>query len=172
MLDNITLDAVGNALMQEDPGNVDHVAKLWQYRPSTGALTLLAQHSPALFDPNFLGAGQHGPDFLTRDEESSGIIDARNLIGPGWLLFDDQAHYTIADPELVQGGQLIAMFNPDSYSDCPADFNNDGFASGLDVAAFQHALKAGRPEADFDRNGVINHEGFRAFMDAWQRGCN
>jgi hypothetical protein len=53
------------------------------------------------------------PGFLTIDEESSGIIDAEDLLGPGWFLFDVQAHYSIAGA-LVQGGQLLALYNPDS----------------------------------------------------------
>jgi hypothetical protein len=172
MLDNLTVDAVGNILMQEDPGNVDHIAKVWQYSTRTGALTLIAQHSPALFDPNYLGAGQPGPDFLTRDEESSGIIDARDTLGPGWLLLDVQAHYSIADPELVQGGQLIALFNPDSFSACPADFTSDGRVNILDIVAFLHAYAQRRPEADFDRNGAINPLDFIAFLNAFAQGCD
>ena len=48
--------------------------------------------------------------FITQDEESSGIIDARRILGDGWFLLDVQAHKTSSDPELVEGGQLLAMF--------------------------------------------------------------
>jgi hypothetical protein len=48
--------------------------------------------------------------FLTRDEESSGIIDAGKLLGQGWFLLDVQAHYNIGDPELVEDGPLLAMY--------------------------------------------------------------
>jgi len=34
-----------------------------------------------------------------------------NILGPGWFLLDVQAHYNISG-ELVQGGQLLAMFDP------------------------------------------------------------
>jgi hypothetical protein len=48
---------------------------------------------------------------LTRDEETSGIIDAWDILGPGWWLLNMQAHYGIAG-ELVEGGQLMAVFIP------------------------------------------------------------
>jgi len=50
--------------------------------------------------------------FLTQDEESSGIIDASDVLGNGWYLLDVQAHLKSADPELVEGGQLLAMYIP------------------------------------------------------------
>ena len=49
------------------------------------------------------------PGQLSFDEESSGIIDAHGVIGPRWFLFDTQVHRAEADPELVQGGQLLAL---------------------------------------------------------------
>lgn len=108
MLDNITVNSKGQVLMQEDPGNQAYTAKIWQFDPNTEQLTLLAQHDPARFgslttDPT--------PPF-THDEESSGILDVSKIIGqPGKdvYLLDVQAHYDIGDPELVEGGQLLAM---------------------------------------------------------------
>ena len=44
-------------------------------------------------------------------EEASGIIDASELIGPGWFLFDLQAHYS-HETELVEGGQMLALYDP------------------------------------------------------------
>jgi hypothetical protein len=90
--------------LQEDPGGQAHLAKIWRYDIATDVLTLVAQHNPVFFDPA-------SASFLTNDEESSGIIDASNLLGPGWFLLDVQAHYGISG-ELVQGGQLLAMFDP------------------------------------------------------------
>jgi hypothetical protein len=58
-----------------------------------------------------------GPQFLTQDEESSGIIEVTSLFDgvagydPGnfrYFLLDVQAHYPIAG-ELVEGGQLLLM---------------------------------------------------------------
>jgi len=48
---------------------------------------------------------------LTQDEESSGVIDASAILGEGWYLLDQQAHYA-TDAELVEGGQLLALHIP------------------------------------------------------------
>lgn len=106
MLDNMTIDRHGNLLLQEDPGNQAHIARIWQYTPASDTLKLIAEH-----DPRFFQSGS--PEFLTQDEESSGIIDASDVLGRGWFLLDQQAHYAIAG-ELVEGGQLLALYNPDS----------------------------------------------------------
>jgi hypothetical protein len=59
-----------------------------------------------LFEPNV------NPSlFITQDEESSGIIDAAHIFGQGWFLFIVQVHKAAAaDPELVEGGQLLRMY--------------------------------------------------------------
>ena len=46
---------------------------------------------------------------MTLNEESSGIIDAREVLGRGWWLFDAQVHRQVADPARVTEGQLLAM---------------------------------------------------------------
>jgi len=105
-LDNMAMDKYGHVLLEEDPGAVPYLSKIWQYDINTGGLKLLAQHDPQRFSPGASG-------FLTNDEESSGIIDASDIMGPGWFLLDVQAHYNNG-PELVEGGQLLAFYNPDS----------------------------------------------------------
>jgi hypothetical protein len=109
MLDNMTMDRYGHVYMQEDPGGNDHIAKVWRYDVATDVLTLVAQHNPAFFTPG--GAG-----FLTNDEESSGIIDASDILGTGWFLLDVQVHKSITstEPELVEPGQFLALFDPAS----------------------------------------------------------
>ena len=47
MFDNITVNAQGKLVLQEDVGNNAHLGKVWQYDPATDALTELAQHDPA-----------------------------------------------------------------------------------------------------------------------------
>ncbi len=103
MLDNITVNNRGEVLMQEDVGGQAYLGGVWLYDVATGKLTKVAQHDPDRFTPAAAG-------FLTKDEESSGIIPAR-FLGEGWYLLDVQAHYTITG-ELVQGGQLLAMHVP------------------------------------------------------------
>jgi secreted PhoX family phosphatase len=105
MMDNLAINGRGHVVIQEDPGNQDHIAKIWQYDVATDTLTEVAHHDENRFAPG-------APDFLTRDEESSGVIDVSSILGEGWYLLDVQAHYNIGDPELVQDGQLLAMHIP------------------------------------------------------------
>ena len=109
MLDNMTVTKDGKVLLQEDPGNNAHLAKIWEYDPATDTLTMLAQHDPDRFDPTAPVGGQ---PFLTQDEESSGIIDVTDILGSGGqnvFLLDVQAHFAIPG-ELVQGGQLGLIY--------------------------------------------------------------
>jgi hypothetical protein len=102
MLDNITVNAQGKIILQEDVGNNAHLGKVWQYDPSNDSLTQLAQHDPSRFDP------QSANPLLTQDEESSGVIDVSHILGSAGenvYLADVQAHYPLPG-ELVQGGQL------------------------------------------------------------------
>jgi hypothetical protein len=92
--------------MDEDPGNTPRSAKVWMYDIDSGELTQLAEHNPKFFDPSI----PNNSDFLTQDEESSGIIDAEDILGEGWFLLDVQVHKANPDQELVEGGQLLAMF--------------------------------------------------------------
>ena len=121
MFDNMTMDKFGHLLLQEDVGNQDHNGKLWLYDVVNGSLKLIAKHDPARFGDVVNASVVAATAPFNRDEESSGIIDASSILGPGWFLFDVQAHYTSGtangitiDTELVEGGQLIAMYVPDA----------------------------------------------------------
>jgi hypothetical protein len=119
MLDNMTIDKLGHILLQEDPGGQAHNAKVWQYTIATDTLELIGKHDPARFGD--LVGSTTTPATLpyNNDEESSGIIDMSDILGPGMFLLDDQAHYTTGLSnltEVVQGGQLLAFFNPTSVS--------------------------------------------------------
>lgn len=114
MADNLTSDKrTGHVIFQEDVGNNVRLGKVWGLNPATGALVELAAH-----DPNrFLNPG---PDFLTQDEEASGVLDVSDLFKnvPGYdvkayryYLLDTQAHYAIAG-EAVEGGQLQLLAVP------------------------------------------------------------
>src|SRR5262245_26214793 len=106
MLDNVAIDHHGRILMDEDPGNSPRVAKIWLYGIDTGEFIEVARHNPKFFDKTILDLSAH----ITEDEESSGIIDAEDILGRGWFLLDVQAHKTNPDVELVEFGQLLAMF--------------------------------------------------------------
>ncbi len=111
MMDNIGMDNFGHILIQEDPGNQTHTAKIWQYTVATDELKLVADH-----DNNRFVSG--ASNYLTMDEESSGIIDVQTILGPGMFILYDQAHYAVAG-DVVEGGQLLAMFNPESFNSNP-----------------------------------------------------
>jgi hypothetical protein len=124
MLDNLTIDGCGRILMQEDPGNNARVAKIWLYGIQSKNLVEVAHHNPKFFDPALAD-----PDFITQDEESSGIVDAERILGKGWFLLDVQVHTAShLDPasvqELVEGGQLLAM-QVDSEFECAAEDDDE-----------------------------------------------
>ena len=111
MFDNISIDKYGHILLLEDVGNAAHNGKVWQYDVATDSLKLLTQFDPARFGDVNLPATAP----FTVDEETSGVIDVQDILGAGWHLINAQAHYSIADPNQVEGGQLLALFNPDTY---------------------------------------------------------
>ena len=74
--DNMTITDNGIILLQEDPGNNAHVARVVAYRIKDGKLATIAT-----FDPKYFTAS--GSNFMTIDEESSGIIDATKLLAKG-----------------------------------------------------------------------------------------
>lgn len=111
MFDNMTLDPAGRILLQEDPGNTQYTARIWMYDTTTEAFGPIAEFDRARFGGIFPFTNAVAP--FNQDEESSGIIDAFDILGPGWYLANAQAHYSIGG-ELVEGGQLFAMFVPTS----------------------------------------------------------
>ncbi|MBK9110063.1 MAG: T9SS type A sorting domain-containing protein [Saprospiraceae bacterium] len=111
MMDNICADNAGHLLIQEDVGNNARLGKIWQYNTSTDLLKSVGEHDPT----RFLNGGYN---YLTQDEESSGIVDIKNILGQGMFLLNDQAHYTIGG-EVIEGGQILVMFNPDTYNERP-----------------------------------------------------
>jgi hypothetical protein len=113
-IDNMTIDQHGNILIQEDPGNVNHRARIVAYRISDGALGIIGQ-----FDPDLFSAGATAdPTKLTIDEESSGIIDTEDFLGAGTFFFDAQVHTAKGLPagtgpgtvqEFVERGQYLLL---------------------------------------------------------------
>ena len=105
MLDNLTVNGNGQALLQEDPGGQEYLAKVRLYDSATDTQTAVAKHDPDRFQTG-------GSKFVTNNEESSGIIGAARVLGKGWYLADVQAHRANPDPELVEEGQLLALKIP------------------------------------------------------------
>jgi hypothetical protein len=104
MFDNMTVNDRGQVIDLEDVGNNAYLGGVYQYDPSTKDLARIAQH-----DPNRFAVG--GSSFITQDEESSGVIPAF-FLGSGKYLIDVQNHKESADPELVEGGQLLVLTIP------------------------------------------------------------
>jgi len=118
MFDNITVnEKTGVVVLVEDVGNAAHNGKVWLYDPSTDVLRRVGNHDRARFGD--IGTAATSP--FNQDEEASGVLDVSSILGPGYYLTVDQAHYAInaANPrgffnpnELVEGGQLMALRIP------------------------------------------------------------
>jgi type IX secretion system substrate protein/uncharacterized protein DUF839 len=133
MFDNIAIDHWGHILLLEDVGNNAHNGKVWQYTMATDALVQIAKHDPARFGD----IGQPATPPFNQDEETSGIIDMQEILGAGMFLLDDQAHYLIPG-DAVEGGQLIALFNTDTYNAC-SSYNGNMSVSPSPTVAGQAA---------------------------------
>jgi hypothetical protein len=88
--DNMTITDNGVVVIQEDPGNNAHVARVLAYRISDGKLATLAK-----FDSQYFTAT--GSKFMTIDEESSGVIDVTSLLAKAgdtntYLMLNAQVH--------------------------------------------------------------------------------
>ncbi len=127
MLDNMAIDNYGHIILLEDVGNAAHNGKVWQYTIATDEFKIIAKHDPARFGD--IGVPATAP--FNQDEETSGIIDVQDILGAGKFLVVDQAHY-LTDAETVEGGQLLQLFNPDTYN---ASTLVTGFDDASDVSA-------------------------------------
>ncbi len=105
MFDNMTVSG-GQVFLQEDPGGQNYLARIRVFDIASRALSEVATHDPAALRPG-------RAVFLTIDEEASGIIDVTTILGSTRgersFLFDDQVHLASADPEPVEGGELLLM---------------------------------------------------------------
>ena len=141
MFDNMTISG-GKIIIQEDPGNQEHLAKVWSYDIATDALTEIAQHDRARFGD--VGVPATSP--FNRDEESSGVIDMSEILGPDTFLLNVQAHYAIGG-ELVEGGQLLMMrTNVTSGQQLVTTVT----ASDVDSSPLTFAIAGGDDGAKFD----------------------
>jgi hypothetical protein len=88
--DNLSVTKSGVITIQEDPGNNAHVARIVAYQIATGKLAVIAE-----FDKQYFTAA--GSNYMTLDEETSGIWDATSLLAkPGekneYFYFNAQVH--------------------------------------------------------------------------------
>ena len=146
MLDNMTVADDGSILLQEDPGGNERLAKIWRYNPSTDTLVELAQHNPVLFG----GTAATNPNFITNDEESSGIVDISSYLTGvsgydttkfSYFLIADQIHKAVASPtSQVEMGELSVMatakVDANQQIDATANRKSITFAAGSATATF------------------------------------
>jgi hypothetical protein len=106
MFDNMTIDGFGRIILQEDVGGNNRLGRIYVYGVDSRKLERVAAHNPKFFG----GDAATNPNFLTNDEESSGVIDVSDMVGPGWYVVNTQVHKASSDPELVEGGQLLGLY--------------------------------------------------------------
>jgi hypothetical protein len=136
------VDVDGNLLLQEDPGNQPHAAKIWKFYPGSRQLVPIAKADPQRFGDREGGTTMPPTAPFNADEESSGILDVTHLFTKGrgahrfherdrddhedeiddrvkwakpgtrFYLGTVQAHYPAGDSELVEGGQLFLLQVP------------------------------------------------------------
>ena len=106
MLDNMAIDSLGRIILLEDVGGHNRRGRVYVYGIDSRKLKVVAVHNPKFFG----GDAATNPNFITNDEESSGVIDAADFFGKGWYILVSQAHKASSDPELVEGGQLLGLY--------------------------------------------------------------
>ena len=114
MFDNITVASDGKLLIEEDPGDNLHAASIWQFDLVAGKADKVAAVAPERF------VDKNSPQFMTQDEENSGIVEITDLLhnvswakpGQRYFLGVLQVHAKSDDPELVEDGQLYLMTSP------------------------------------------------------------
>lgn len=125
--DNMTVDAKGNILIQEDPGNNAHVARMVAYRIADGKIATVTKFKDMYTKPG-------GSQFITQDEESSGVVDVTSLMrtddsdAKSYYVFDSQIHAAADKARLdlmsttdrgadltaaIEGGQIYVLTIPD-----------------------------------------------------------
>jgi len=121
--DNIACDFKGDVFIQEDgSGSALDLSRVWKYDASEGTMTVIAHHNPKFFKDNGQG------EFLSDEQETSGILDLSAVLGEGWYLLTSMAHAPVApgapnkqlgklesfefDPPYYEEGQLMVMYLP------------------------------------------------------------
>lgn len=159
MMDNITVTDAGKIIIQEDPGNNAHLARVFEYDPATDTLQVIGTHDAGLFISGTAG-------FITQDEESSGVIDVTAILGDAdtqVFLLTDQIHASAGDTELVEKGQLVAMYVETPHDGGEGDdlLNGDGTANHLSGFNGNDLIRGGSgDDALYGNNGNDTLEGW------------
>ncbi|MCC7389165.1 MAG: hypothetical protein IT431_10395 [Phycisphaerales bacterium] len=81
-----------------------------------------------------------------------------------------QTFYAVGGFESV-GGVPSHRFARYGCPPCPADFDADGDADEMDVAAFLDLWTTGNPAADANADGWIDTRDMVAYLNTWNAGC-
>lgn len=111
-------------------------------------------------------------DPMNLDEGSGGVCGTHQCVQAGDRL--ELAFITVSGGGNVGDGRGVHLeirFFPDAYCHCPADFDRDGFVTGLDFDAFVASFEAGDCAADFDADVFVTGLDFDAFVTAFEAGC-
>jgi hypothetical protein len=102
MFDNMTVGLDGKVYIQEDPGNYDYNALTWQVDLTNPTAAV------KLFESDATRFVTGGANFLTKDEENSGIIDVTSLFSDAaWYTTGAKAFLSVTQSHLVVGGELV-----------------------------------------------------------------
>lgn len=107
-LDNMTfaiINGEAKLFIQEDLGSDVRLSKIWEYDIASAQLEEIAAHDAERFV-------EGGSQFITTNEESSGIISLGDALGEGWFAATVQVHSNAglaASTEQVEHGQLVLL---------------------------------------------------------------
>ena len=114
------------------------------------------------------------PEVLVLDR-SAALVGSIDTVGSVFSLdMSDSGRYVLAGNKNVHantngnGGTTNLL---DLGSDCPADFDGDGFVTGIDYDLYVAAFEAGEMSADFDGDGFITGIDFDLYVGAFEAGC-
>lgn len=171
MMDNICTTKSGQVLIQEDVGNNPRLGRMWLYTPWNDSIRDIGISDSTRY---LLG----GSNFVTQDEETSGIISAEQFMGSGWFFLNMKGHYGIPG-ELTEGGQLMAAFIPATQVGVACCANRDGstFAPVVnvnDLQCFLNKCAAGNLYANCDGSTgspALAANDFQCFLTRFAGGC-
>ena len=95
---------------------------------------------------------------------------ANNGTAGGWARGDVNGDGNITDADLAT---IAAVVNGTGGCQlcCPADFDGDGFITGIDYDLYVGSFELGEPCSDFDGDGFVTGIDFDLYVGAFEAGC-
>ena len=101
--DNMGIDSKGNLLIQEDPGDNAHLARIVAYDVDDRRPRCRRRVRPGPVPR------RRRPASSPRTRSRAASSTPSEVLGKGWFLFDAQVHKAFPDPAKVEYGQLLAL---------------------------------------------------------------